>query len=168
MRADDQVPTAGRQGRATARQFAQRQVPDDPHARRVRLALPRLADVDELETGGAGCRETRELELQWLGLGVSMRVGVPRLSAAFAVHPAAVAVRVVLLLPDRYALLDLVDHVATRAKASSRCAALTPTQTASSPMASSPTRCTQATRRTPKRSRASATIRPPSLSASGS
>src|SRR5580692_10697843 len=32
--------------------------------------------------------------------------------AAFAIHPAGVTAHVVLLLPDRHALLDLVDDVA--------------------------------------------------------
>ena len=62
------------------------------------------------------------------------------------------------------------DTVAARKRqarnASSRCAALTPTHTATSPMASEPMRCTQAARVTPNFSMAAATMRAPSFSAS--
>ena len=58
-----------------------------------------------------------------VGVGVGLDVDAVRLvdgqrgavrGAALAVHPARVAARVVLLLPDRDAVLDLVDDVAAR------------------------------------------------------
>src|SRR5688572_2222268 len=115
VRADDEIAAPVVeivQPRSTVHVFAQGQMPPDPQPRRIGVAFPLLPDVDQLVACRACCGETREFELERLGMsmvmGVSMRGG---LSAALAIDPAAVAFRIVLLLPDRQALLDLVDDV---------------------------------------------------------